>query len=129
MVRRIKMVIATLVLACGIAPLAVAGVSADGASGEAKNAVCSGINSAGGNCSSSANGLTTVIQLIINIISVIAGIAAVIMIMVAGLRYITSGGDASKVAGAKSAIVYAIVGLLVVAFAQLIVRYVAKQAI
>ncbi|HLG90750.1 MAG TPA: pilin [Candidatus Saccharimonadales bacterium] len=64
---------------------------------------------------------------IINIISVIVGVVAVIMIIVGGFRYITSGGSPEKVTGAKNTILYGIVGLIIVALAQVIVRFVLKQ--
>jgi hypothetical protein len=46
------------------------------------------------------------------------------MIIIGGLKYITSGGDSSNVTGAKNTILYAVVGLVVVAMAQFIVRFV-----
>lgn len=65
---------------------------------------------------------------IVELISVIVGIAAVIMIIIGGLRYITSGGNQDKVKGAKSTIMYALIGLIVVALSQLIVRFVLREA-
>lgn len=64
----------------------------------------------------------------VNLISLFVGVIAVIMIIVSGLKYITSGGEADKVKGAKNTIVYAIIGLVIVAFAQLIVRVVINEA-
>jgi len=55
---------------------------------------------------------------------VIVGIAAVIMIIVGGFRYITSGGNDASVTSAKNTILYAVIGLIVVALSQLIVRFV-----
>ncbi len=60
----------------------------------------------------------------LNLLSFVAGIIAVLMIMLAGLRYITSQGDSQKVSQAKNAIIYAAIGIVVVALAQLIVRFV-----
>jgi TRAP-type C4-dicarboxylate transport system permease small subunit len=65
---------------------------------------------------------------IINIFSVIVGVIAVIMIIIGGLKYITSGGESSNVSGAKNTIIYAIVGLVIVALAQFIVRFVLSNA-
>ncbi len=96
--------------------------------GTAKTDVCAGVNLGGGSCNSNGSEITTVIATVINILSLVAGIAAVIMIIVGGLRYITSGGDTSKVSGAKSTILYSIVGLIIVALAQFIVRYVLGKA-
>jgi hypothetical protein len=64
----------------------------------------------------------------VNIFSIIVGVVAVIMIIVGGLRYITSGGDSTKVSGAKNTLIYAIIGLIIVALAQLIVHFVLGQA-
>lgn len=76
----------------------------------------------------SADNLNTLIGNIVNIFSVIVGIVAVIMIIVGGFRYITSGGDSGNVTGAKNTILYAIVGLVIVALAQFIVRFVLGQS-
>ncbi len=66
---------------------------------------------------------------VINIFSLVVGVIAVIMIIVGGLRYITSGGDSGKVSAAKTTIIYALVGLVIVALAQLIVHFVLSQAV
>lgn len=65
---------------------------------------------------------------VINIFSVIVGVIAVIMIIVGGLKYITSGGDSGNVSSAKNTIIYALVGLVIVALAQFIVRFVLGKA-
>lgn len=84
------------------------------------------LNSAGA-CSPITSGSQTIedtIAKIINIFSLIVGAVAVIMIIVGGFKYITSGGDSSNISGAKNTILYAIVGLVIVAIAQAIVRFV-----
>lgn len=53
-----------------------------------------------------------------------AGVAAVIVIILGGIFYSISGGDPSKVRFAKDAIMYAIVGLVVVASAFVITNFV-----
>jgi hypothetical protein len=53
-----------------------------------------------------------------NIIAIIAGLAAVIMIVLAGLRLIQSGGSSEDVAGARRSIIYASVGLVVIVIAR-----------
>jgi uncharacterized membrane protein len=68
-----------------------------------------------------------IITTIVNIISIIVAIVAVIMIIIGGFKYITSNGDSGAVSGAKSTILYAIVGLVVVALAQIIVRFVVNR--
>ncbi len=64
----------------------------------------------------------------INIFSVIVGVVAVIMIIVGGFRYITSAGNQEKVKSAKNIIIYAIIGLVIVALAQVIVKFVLNTA-
>lgn len=71
--------------------------------------------------------LNGIIKMVINIFSVIVGLVSVIMIIVAGLKYITSGGASDKVTGAKDTILYAVIGLVVVALAQTIVFFVLGQ--
>ncbi len=63
-------------------------------------------------------------QRIINIFSIVVGTVSVIMIIIGGFRYIISGGDSTGVTAAKNTILYAIVGLVIVLFAQVIVRFV-----
>ncbi len=46
-----------------------------------------------------------------------AAVVAVIVIVVAGFMYTTSGGDSSKVARAKNAILGAVIGLVIVLLA------------
>lgn len=77
----------------------------------------------------SGDKLTAIIKLIINIISVVVGVVAVVMIVFGGLKYITSGGESSNVSSAKNTILYAIIGLVVVALAQFIVRFVLDKSI
>lgn len=68
------------------------------------------------------------IALVINIFSIVVGVVAVIMIIIGGLKYITSSGDSNNVTSAKNTILYAIIGLVVVALAQFIVKFVLAKA-
>ena len=67
------------------------------------------------------------VALVINVLSLVIGVVAVIMIIIGGLKYITSSGESSNIQGAKNTILYAIIGLVIVALAQIIVRYVLVQ--
>ena len=64
------------------------------------------------------------IQKIINAIIVILGIVAVIVIIVGGVQYMTSNGDAGKVQKAKNTILYAAIGLIICVLAAAIVNFV-----
>jgi hypothetical protein len=79
---------------------------------------CDDINTNGGTTASN------IAKEVIDIISAVTGILAVIMIIYAGFRYVTSGGSDEAVKGAKNTIIFAIVGLVIVAFAQIIVHFV-----
>lgn len=76
----------------------------------------------------SDNVVQRLVRLAVQLLSIVAGIIAVIMIIVAGLRYITSQGEAAQTASAKNALIYALVGIVVVAFAQVIVRFVLSSS-
>lgn len=65
---------------------------------------------------------------IIDIFSIVVGSISVIMIIVGGFRYVISNGDTNGVSGAKNTILYAIVGLVIVLFAQVIVNFVLVNA-
>lgn len=73
---------------------------------------------------SATSQINRTIATVINVLSVMVGVAAVIMIIIGGFKYITSNGDSGNVNSAKNTILYAIVGLVVVALAQFIVRFV-----
>lgn len=64
------------------------------------------------------------ITFVINMFSLVVGVVAVIMIIIAGFKYITSGGDSGNVTSAKNTILYAIIGLVVVALSQFIVKFI-----
>jgi hypothetical protein len=49
------------------------------------------------------------------------------MIIVGGVKYITSQGESSNITAAKNTILYAVIGLVVVALAQIIVRFVLER--
>lgn len=74
-----------------------------------------------------ATDVNGIIKTIINVFSFIVGLVAVIMIIYGGFRYITSGGDSGNIGNAKNTIIYAIIGLVVVALAQFIVQFVLSK--
>ena len=70
--------------------------------------------------------IQTVLRTILNILSWIAGIASVVMLILAGFKYILSqGGDGT--AQARNTILYAAIGLVIVALAQTILRFVVSR--
>jgi hypothetical protein len=61
------------------------------------------------------------------VVAIIAGISAVIMIILSGFRYVTSGGDTQKIASAKNTLIGAIVGLVIIVVARGIIVLVLKS--
>lgn len=99
----------------------VVAYAACGSGSNSQQQVLDGIGDAGSDCTDT--GVTNLVSAAVTILSFVAGIAAVIMIVISGLRYVTSGGDSGKVASAKNALIYALVGIAVAALAQLLVHF------
>lgn len=69
-------------------------------------------------------GNTGVFSEISSVLLFIVGAIAVIMIVIGGLRYVISGGDATQVTAAKNTIMYALVGIIVAILAYAAVNFV-----
>lgn len=91
-----------------------------------KQDACQGVSQLGGSgCTSAADTtVSTIIQTVVTILSIIVGFIAVVMIIVGGLKMITSNGDSNAIASARSTVVYALIGLIIVALAQILVHFV-----
>ncbi len=76
------------------------------------------------NIESTTNNLTTTVNTIINVVLGVIGLAAVVMIIVGGISFVTSQGDAAKASKAKNTILYSVVGLIVALLAFAIVNFV-----
>jgi type IV secretion system pilin len=131
-----KKMILTLALAAGLLVPAVAFVASPAPvyasafnSTNATKQACSGINGTegAGDCAAPGTTLTTLIRTVLNLLSAFIGVVAVIMIMLSGFKFVTAAGDAGKVATARSTMIYAIVGLIIVAFAQFITQFIMKK--
>lgn len=59
-----------------------------------------------------------------NILATVGGIIVVIMIIVGGIKYVTSSGDSAQAASAKNTIIYGLIGLIVIILARSIVGFV-----
>lgn len=91
--------------------------------------VCGGVALTGGSCSGSTSGpsVDSTIKLVVNILSTLVGVVSVIMVIIGGLKYITSSGDSNNISSAKNTILYAVIGLIIVALAQVMVRFVLNK--
>jgi len=70
------------------------------------------------------NCLAVVFQNAANTFLVFGGIVAIFIIVWAGIRFITSGGDAKQIQSARAMLTYAIIGLIVVLSSYSIVFFV-----
>jgi len=136
MIQKIKKFIVVGIAGLSLMVPAVAAPALTGvASATLRSNLCTGVDAAAdqagcnNNTSGDASsGLTNLARTITKYFSIVVGAAAIIMIIYGGFRYITSGGDSGKVGNAKNTLIYAIVGLIIVALAQIIVRFVITQA-
>lgn len=69
-------------------------------------------------------GLIPSVLNIVNGLLVVAGIAASIYLVVGGVRYITSQGEEGETEKAKNTILYALIGLIVIALSAAIVNFI-----
>lgn len=68
--------------------------------------------------------LPEIIQTIISVVLGLVGIVAVIMIIMGGISFVTSQGDAAKVTKARNTLLYGVVGLVIALLAFAIVNFV-----
>ncbi|MDQ3158535.1 MAG: pilin [bacterium] len=123
--KRIGIILAGLAML--LAPLlAVGAVSAQGVDiiGNLDKGTCLSTTEATCDTEDPDVAINRIIETVINIFSLVVGVVSVIMIIIGGFRYITSGGESAGTTSAKNTILFAIVGLIVVALSQVIVRFV-----
>lgn len=122
--KRIKNILLILAIITGISfPILTPSVGAvdplqescEGA--DADNLICKAIND-------ETDTVPNLIKTIVNILTYIIGTLSVIMIIVGGLMYTTSAGNADSIKKAKSTILYAVIGLVVALLSYAIVNFV-----
>ena len=112
-----------------VATVSAAGFAAATASNPAANEACQGVGLfSGSGCTDNGSQLNTTLGTFINIFSAIVGLVAVIMIIVAGLQFITANANPQNIAKARTSLIYAIVGLVIVVIAQALVHFVITKA-
>ena len=113
----LKTILPVLIIGVAVVMLASGNVSALTLQEGAEAARCDG-------CPADLFGDTGVFKQVTNTILYIVGIIAVIMLIIGGIRYVTSGGDSKKVTDAKNTVLYAIIGLVIAFLAFAIVNFV-----
>lgn len=128
MFRKIKLTVAAVVVSFAVALVATPVRSS--AETSASQAVCDSLGASGevgGTCTTSGSGINNVLKTLLNILSFVAGVIAVIMIILAGIRFVTSQGESQSISAARNTVIYAVIGIIIVLLAQIIVRVVLSQ--
>lgn len=119
MIRNIKLLIATLALVLG------AGVFTALPAGAINvYKACNGANASEPVCAATSDTVNDPVQDVISTLLLAVGIIAVIMIIIGGIRYTLSNGDASRIKSAKDTVLYSVIGLIVAMLAYAIVNFV-----
>jgi hypothetical protein cdiviTM7_00627 len=123
------MKIFTKILTVGMLMIGLFGVFAPAVSAANGINICSGEN--GGDksvyCQNRGSGETQVngiIKTIVEVLLTAVGAISIIMIVIGGIMFALSSGDAQKAAKARNTVLYAVVGLAVSLFASAIVNFV-----
>ena len=117
------------ILACLVAAFGLIGLStpafadepaicsADGVSAEVKAAA--GCPNAGASVASFDDTLIGILNAIVGLLAIVA----IIVIVIGGVTYMTSAGDAGKIQKAKATILYAVIGLIICGIAAIVVNW------
>lgn len=120
---KIKSIIISTMVMLGVVALPAVPAYAASCTGSASDCAKQGLDSVS-NQPGTADDLSNNIKTIVNVMLFILGAIAVIMIIIGGIRYATSGGDASGIKSAKDTILYAVIGLVVAILAYAIVNFI-----
>lgn len=126
--KKIKYALVSLIALLGVVAVVPVVPQSAYAAEQCSTAACTtiqnGVNSVGGDAAGNSTSLALRIKDIVNVLLFIIGAIAVIMIIIGGFRYVTSGGEAGSIKNAKNTILYAVVGLVIAIFAYAIVNFV-----
>lgn len=126
--RWLRVGILGMVLMLAAPPVAVSavGVFDDACSGQADSATCNSVVPANG--ANPLTGTNGVLLKVARIIAIIAGVSAIIVIIISGFSYMTADGDPQKAKKARDALVGALVGLFIIGIASVIVTFVVNNS-
>ncbi len=91
---------------------------------------CDGLRDATGETCDGSGAETTIsdtVRLGIQILILLVTAISIVMIIIGGIRYVTSQGDPGSTKSARDTIIYAVIGLAIAAVAQIIVLFVVDQ--
>ena len=120
------------IVASEVAVLALTSVQFAGATCTSDTTAVNGGASGGAACAT-PNGVPSTLSVsslfgtVANVLIFIVGGISVIVLIIGGLRYVVSAGNAAQVQGAKNTILYAIVGIVISVAAFALVNFVFQQ--
>jgi hypothetical protein cdiviTM7_00627 len=121
------MKIFTKILTAGMLMIGLLGVFTPAVSAANGINICSNGNENSVYCKNKNTGETQVngiIKTIVEVLLTAVGVISIIMIVIGGIMFALSSGDAQKAAKARNTVLYAVVGLAVSLFASAIVNFV-----
>lgn len=124
--KKLRSTIITIMAVLGLVAIPLAPASTTFAN-QASQQISQGVTSVGGTGTGQQD-LKDGIKTIVNVMLFILGAIAVIMIIIGGIRYATSNGDASNTKAAKDTILYAVIGLVVAILSYAIVNFIVNDA-
>lgn len=98
------------------APVGAIDITESGKEDDAKKALTNEANA--------KDTVPVVVGRVITTVLFILGMAAVLIIILAGFRYVTANGDAGQIKTARNAILYACIGLIVAILSYAIVEFI-----
>ncbi|HVS78846.1 MAG TPA: hypothetical protein VHD84_00975 [Candidatus Saccharimonadales bacterium] len=129
---RLKLFFATILTSLGLVLPVAPAIAAFNPLGSA----CQGAGASSPACQqnakqngSSTNPVANTIHTAANLIAIIAGIAAVIMVLVGGFTFVTSSGNPERAKSGRATLTGAIVGLVIIALAWTIVTFVTDKLV
>lgn len=63
----------------------------------------------------------------VQILTIVVGVIVVFVIIISGVRFVTSQGDPNSVSQARNGLLYGIIGLIIAASAQLVVSFILSK--
>jgi hypothetical protein len=72
----------------------------------------------------SSGTLIEAITNIVNALLTLAAVVAAVFVIIGGVRYVTAQGDEDAVEAAKNTVIYAVIGVIVIALSAVIINFV-----
>ena len=91
---------------------------------DASGLVSNGVSSACGSACNTGTTVPGILKAVVNALIFIIGAVSVIMIVVGGLRFVLSNGDAKAAEAGRQTVLYAIIGVILAIASYAIVQFV-----